>query len=259
MSALASIQAWMQSAIAAEDMPDDEAGAHLLPSSRLPPEGRLAIHRRGYRARLVRCLRDELPLLRAALDDEVFDLFALDYLAKHPPASYTLDELDRRFADFLREERPDRDDDAREWWPDLMIDLARLDRLTRDVFDGPGAEDRQLLDADAIDAGTDLRAIAPVPHRRETFGFELLPFVAAVRRGEARPALPRRGAQALVIYRRAFVVHHRATTEREWMLIAALEAGSPVDAAREIEALRALAAAGLLLQSESTDPDQGAV
>lgn len=188
-TSLDALQRWMQAAIA-EGEGEEAAAEHLLPSSRLSPAGRLAIYQRGYQARLLRCLREELPLVRAALDDEVFDLFALEYLAKHPPASYTLDELDRRFVDFLRAERP-AIDGAHEWWTDLLIDLARLDRVTRDVFDGR------------------------VPSCVETFGFELIPFASAVRRGEARPPLPVARSQTLLIYRRAFVVHYRAQHEPE--------------------------------------------
>ena len=52
----------------------------LAPSSQQSAEERLAVYAHAYWARLLECLREEFPIVRAAVGDEAFDAFAVGYL-----------------------------------------------------------------------------------------------------------------------------------------------------------------------------------
>ena len=93
-------------------------------------------------------------MLAQAVGQEAFDQFALGYLQSYPSTSYTLGKLGGRFAEYLEETRPDRAEaEAGEvGWPDLLIDLARLEWAIGEVFDGPGVEREPVLDPAALQA-----------------------------------------------------------------------------------------------------------
>ena len=102
----------------------------------------LGLYQRGYTLRLTKCLAEQFPALCHALGKPLFDQFALKYLRECPSDSYTLYELGKRFAEFLQQDRPDKDlpNEARESWIDFMIDLARYERLHFKLFDAHGHE-----------------------------------------------------------------------------------------------------------------------
>jgi hypothetical protein len=157
MPNLPETQRWMQQLIVAPGI--DRPGRVedlILPSSRQTSDERLAIYSRAYVARLIECLRAEYPMLCRALEQDLFDEFAVGYLAQHPPTSYTLAKLGEKFPDFLAAARPT---DADADWSDGMIDLARLEWETNVVFDGPGLENEPSLDATAFADPSTLRVI----------------------------------------------------------------------------------------------------
>src|SRR5713226_137689 len=106
---LGQIQRWMQATImhpvgVAEGMASTEARRHIdvgpdaaetivNRSQALSALERLAIYGYAYYARLLECLREEFPVLKHALDEEVFDAFAVGYLQQYPSRSYTLFQL----------------------------------------------------------------------------------------------------------------------------------------------------------------------
>src|SRR5258707_520194 len=99
------------------DVGADEAEQVLTRSQALSGVERLAIYSSAYYARLLECLREEFAVLRHALDDEVFNAFAVDYIRTYPPGSYTLCQLGANFPRFLSESRPPREEgtDAPDW------------------------------------------------------------------------------------------------------------------------------------------------
>lgn len=111
----------------------------VRPSASLTAEQRLALYARSYQLRLLECMRELHPALHYALGPTLFDDFTLDYLQSNASTSYTLFELDRGFADHLRATRPELAD-GEEPWPSFLVDLARLERLFLQVYDGPGVE-----------------------------------------------------------------------------------------------------------------------
>ena len=120
---LGQIQRWMQAAImhpvgveegiaSAEarrhiDIGPDEAETVVTRSRALTAMDRLAIYGYAYYARLLECMREEFPVLKHALGEEVFDAFAVGYLQQYPSRSYTLFQLAANFPQYLAETRPD--------------------------------------------------------------------------------------------------------------------------------------------------------
>src|SRR5258708_18726791 len=155
---LGQIQRWMQATImqpggvvegmaSAEarrliDVGPDEAESVVTRSRALTALERLAIYGYAYYARLLECLREEFPVLKHALGEELFDAFAAEYLQQYPSRSYTLFQLGTNFPRFLEETRPNREGKRRSAadWPDFLIDLATLELTFNEVFDGPSLE-----------------------------------------------------------------------------------------------------------------------
>jgi hypothetical protein len=254
------IQRWMQAAImhpvsvaegiaSAEarshiDVGPDEAETVVTRSRALSALERLAIYGYAYYARLLECLREEFPVLKQALGEEIFDAFAVEYLGLYPSRSYTLFHLGTNFPRFLAETRPDRDGEgsAAPNWPDFLIDLATLELTFNEVFDGPGVEGEPLLDADQ------LRAIAPerllearlvgVPCLRLlALRYPVHGYFSAVRRHED-PDPPGPAETCLAVTRRRYVVRHYELSRPAYELLSALLAGAPVGQAisRAVEA-----------------------
>ncbi|WP_143076721.1 DNA-binding domain-containing protein [Streptomyces sp. MUSC 14] len=188
-SSLAAVQRWMQSVILHPT--GEDPGHTITASSRLSARERLLVHQRGYRLRLLECMRSLHPGSVHLLGQEIFDGFALEYLEAHPSRSPALAGLSAGFAGHLARTRPDAEPGAeREGWIDLLIDLIRFERAFTEVLDGPGPED-----------GT-----GPAPPLRLLLVYAPVhTYLAAVRRGEdPEPPAPRQVRLALV--RRNFTV-----------------------------------------------------
>lgn len=219
---------------------------------------RLSIYANAYYARLLECLGEEFPVLKQTLGEETFDAFATDYLQRYPSQSYTLGKLGESFAVYLAETRPEEGDQADEGalaevdsgetddpnggelpadWPNFLIDLAALEWIFSQVFDGPGIEGQTLLTSEqlqAIDAEQWPSArLEVVPCLKLlALRFPVNAFYTAMRRGE-EPALPGPGASWLAITRRDFIVRRHELTERQYELLSALVAGDTIGAAIE--------------------------
>jgi hypothetical protein len=148
---LGTLQGWMQARVLEPDPADPAIARRLTASRRLDAAARLAIVARSHHARVLECLREQLPAFARLCGPELFEGFARDYLVAHPPRGYTLAELDAGLADHLEATRPDRDE--RQAWVDVLVELVRLERCFRAAFDGPGLEPATPpeLDADALD------------------------------------------------------------------------------------------------------------
>src|SRR5215213_1488697 len=103
---LSQIQNWMQSVLVE---PDSQASLEdfINESSRLNAARHLNIYRQSYIARLRECMKNQFSALAFALGEDLFQMFADQYLDAHPSRSYTLNNLGKNFPDFLEETRPD--------------------------------------------------------------------------------------------------------------------------------------------------------
>jgi hypothetical protein len=247
MRELDQLQRWMQTVVmhmggAAEGVASAEARQRIdvgpedvekvvLPSTQLSGLERLEIYNRGYFARLVDCLREEFPVLRHALGEEAFDQFAVDYLQKYPSQSYTLNQLGARFPDYLAESRPAEDQESHKW-PDFLIDLAKLELVYNEVFDGPGVEDQALLDPEqlraiAAESWPEVRIVPVCCLRLLAFQFPVHKYFAGVRK-KKNPRFPRPVDSFLAVTRRRYIVRRYELTRAQYVLLSALAAGQPV-------------------------------
>jgi hypothetical protein len=231
----AGIAAGVESPEARREIPlDSDRIEQVIGRSRsLDSISRLAVYGNAYIARLTECLAEDFPALSHALGEETFLSFAMSYLQEHPSRNYSLVELGRNFPRYLADHRPD--DIPAPGWPDFLIDLARVERLYCEVFDGPGVEGQTLLSVEELQSVPpesigQLRLI-PVPclHLVE-LRFPVHEYLTAVRRGEA-PEIPAPEPTWLVVTRREFVVRRGAVSQPEFLLLRALQEGACLEAA----------------------------
>jgi len=210
----------------------------LTRSSRLQAIDRLAVYGSAYYARLLDCLREEFPVLKHALGDEVFDAFAAGYLQQYPPRSYTLFELGKEFPRFLRDTRPALDaTHGPTDWADFLIDLATLERTFNEVFDGPGIEGQSLLDPEQLasfpaDRIADARFVPACCFRLVSLRYPVHSCFTAVRKGQD-PTPPNPEDTYLAVTRRWYVVRHFELSRPSFDLLNALGAGEPLSRAIE--------------------------
>lgn len=196
-------------------------------SRQLSAAERIGIYHNAYFARLLECLREEFQVFHRTVGEEVFDAFALDYLVKHPPHSYTLGRLGERFPQFLAETRPEGEEAGD--WSDFLIDLATLERAIGEVFDGPGVESEPPLGPDALarvpaECWAEVR-LAPAPCLRLlTLRFPVQRYYTAARRGQDEPPPPAAPTH-LAVSRLNFVVRHHDLSPVEFALLGGLIAG----------------------------------
>jgi hypothetical protein len=82
----------------------DVAAEFIKPNDRLTSLERLQIYSRSYWYRLISCIYDDSPGLRALLGEKKFSALVRAYLAKYPSRSFTLRDLCSRLPQFIREE-----------------------------------------------------------------------------------------------------------------------------------------------------------
>lgn len=215
------------------DVAADDVERVVLPSQKLDALSRLKVYGSSYFARLLECLRSEFTALVSILGEETFDAFGFEYLRTYPPHSYTLGQLGANFPKFLRENQP-AEDLASETptWSHLLVDLARLERLYSEVFDGPGTEGGEHLrpeDLQSIppEVWPECR-LRPVPCLRlEAFDFPVHEYRSAVS-NEDDPVPPGPEPTFLVVTRRDYVVRRTAVPEDEFTTLRALVNGATV-------------------------------
>jgi hypothetical protein len=244
------LQRWMQTAIVhpssvLEGMDSESArsqidvGAErvetvLTRSRALTAVERLAIYGTAYYARLLECLRDEFPVLKQALGEELFDAFAVGYLQEYPSQSYTLVELGANFPRHLAETRPDTEGNGEHGvdWPDFLIDLATLERTFNEVFDGPGTEGKPPLDAGRLleippEEFLESRLVSAACLRLLALRYPVHRYYSAIR-NEQETELPDPAVTFLAVSRRNYIVRHHELSRPAYELLSALVAGQTV-------------------------------
>lgn len=210
----------------------------VLRSRRLGSADRLRVYGNAYFARLLECLRAEFPAMVKALGEEAFDGLAFGYLLEHPSASYTLSRLAAELPGHLARTRPPRDADLTDNNPDFadfLIDLATLERTYSEVFDGPGPEQTDSLNASDVEGLTadQFAAARLVLHdcvRLLTLRFPVHEFASAVRQGRETD-FPVARPTRLVVTRRDYIVRRIEVTPPQFELLAALQRGDSLGAA----------------------------
>ncbi len=100
----------------------------MAPNDRMSGFERLEIYARQYWFRLLDCLYDDYPALRAFLGERRFHQLCRNYLAQHPSTSWTLRNLGSELPSFITEPRA-RDIAQVEWAQTLAFDEAQKEPL----------------------------------------------------------------------------------------------------------------------------------
>lgn len=251
------VQRWMQAVITHPDGvlsgADGEAARDLIDVGRgnlesvvtrsraLEASDRLAIYANAYYARLIECIGDVFPVLKRVLGEEVFDGFAFDYLQSYPSKRYTLNDLGDKFVDFLRETRPDPDEEKNEAdWADLLINLATLEWTIYEVFDGPGTEQDRMLEAGDVEgvdpsAWLEIHLQAPPCLKLLVLAYPVNSFYTAVRSTEDELEVPFPDAVVtyVAISRRDYIVRRYDLTRPQYELLRVLQEGGTIGQALE--------------------------
>jgi hypothetical protein len=212
------------------DVTNDEIDQVVTRSRELAASDRLGTHGHVYIARLQECLRAEFPILSHALGENLFRLFTFDYLKQYPSRSYTIKRLAENFNLYLTESLTNNDapGDSTEGWRDFILDLAAMERAFNDVFDGPGVEGHQVLDANQSIQTTnrfmETRFLSVVCLKLLAFRYPVSRYFTAVRNNEA-PTFPKAAETFLVMTRRDYIVRIHELTQVQYEVLSALVAG----------------------------------
>jgi len=234
---LARRQQWMQTVLSnaqsldsglgdAEEIESGSLQSLVAPSSKLNSFQRLEIYRRSYYARLIECFRSLFPALRQALGERLFESFAIDYLQRYPPTSYTLEDLANAFPQHLRNTRPEAKG-ADTTWPDFIIELAELEQRCLKIYDAEGTEGKQTPDRRNVLDLSDIQLLECAPAPASVFhlfqsNYPVHNYIAQVRKDEdAGIPLPRQ--TYLAITRRRFRVHFHELSETQYLFAKRLD------------------------------------
>ncbi|MFL6843379.1 MAG: putative DNA-binding domain-containing protein [Allosphingosinicella sp.] len=239
-ASLPEVQRWMQDAVRFPGaIGAEEIERRFLAGGRFDAADGLAVYQRGYFLRLASCMREQFPALCHALGRELFDDFVADYVREKPPESHTLYDLGRRFAGFLEESRPDRDESEREGWIDFMVDLACFERQVFALFDAPGHEGKAFAGPETADERLRLQPAFAL-------GAYLYPvhlYYHSVRRGEAA-ALPPAERSFVALVRTDYVTRTIPLAEPHHVFLSAMAGGGGVEAGLEAVARHLAASLG---------------
>jgi hypothetical protein len=129
------------------------AASFIKPNDRLTSFERLEIYNRQYWFRVLSCLMDDFPGLRAILGEKKFDRLAEAYLAECPSRSFTLRDLGSRLPAWVERNPRFLRPHAR-----AALDMARLEWAQVVAFDGPLETPLQPQDlVEGFDPGMKLR------------------------------------------------------------------------------------------------------
>jgi hypothetical protein len=110
----------------------DVVAQFIKPNDRLTSLERIEIYNRQYWFRVLDCLYDDYPGLRAILGDRKFYKLRVAYLTKNPSGSFALRNLGSRLEEFIREDprwtRPRQE---------ICLEMARFEWAQIVAFDGP--------------------------------------------------------------------------------------------------------------------------
>lgn len=246
MRDLKAIELWMQTAKAHSsaikpraagsaahgkiDIPNKEVDRVTTRSKVLTVAEHLSIYNRSNFATFKEYLRAEFPILLHALGDNLFELFTIDYLQYYPSLSHTLNILAEGFHKYLAETHPDIEHrrGPKERWPDFIIDLATMERAFNEVFDGPGVEGQETLDADKSIETTDrfmeTRFLPVVCLKLLAFRYPVNKYFTAVRNNK-NPTFPDPAESFLALTRRDYIVCIHELTRVQYEVLSALVAG----------------------------------
>jgi hypothetical protein len=231
----------------ADEMADANADRYIKPNDRMSAHERLEIYARQYWFRLLDCLYDDYPGLRALLGQKRFHALCRAYLEAHPSASWTLRNLGSKLETFLRA-RHDLTgakseaaiDIARfEWAQVVAFDEAQKRPLLIDDLLGVSADELHLglqpyLTLLELDYAVDTYFMAARSGERATRGEASNALVESPQRSASkRVPLPKRQKLWLVVHRCDNDIYFKRIEREEFILLQRLRAGDLLSQALE--------------------------
>jgi hypothetical protein len=223
------------------------ASEFIKPNDRLSSFERLEIYNRQYWFRVLDCLYDDYPGLRAVVGEAKFLKLARAYLARYPSDSYTLRDLGNRLEQFLHDE-PDLAAPHQE----LALDMVRFEWAQVVAFDGPAKE--PITPDEILDTPPDKLKLGLQPYLSLLeLDFEVDDFLIAIKkrdsdalRGEASNAmkaapkahrrlkrirLPKRSKIYLAVHRHDNVLYYKRLEAEAFAVLRLLGCGLTVEEA----------------------------
>lgn len=235
MSRLDELQTWMaaalqsQRAVERDDALTAEARSRITGNDRMRPESQLEVYREQFWLRHTGALLEDFEALSALLGQSQWERLTQEYLAAHPPDSFTLRDLGQRLPVFMED---------LQWLshPRLCLDMARAEWAYVEAFD---AANSAPLNAERL--GAIPEAAWPTARISLSPALRLLSVrypVAALRRkirlGEDWEIPSSETPQNLVIYRGLDRdLHHEVLGDLQFALLQALAAGQALVPAAE--------------------------
>jgi hypothetical protein len=220
------------------------AADFVKPNSFLTSVERLEIYARSYWFRVLDCLYEDYPGVRAILGRRRFMKLATAFLAQFPSGSFTLRNLGSRLPAFIQAQPAFSAPNT-----PLAFDMARFEWAQVVAFDGPALP--LLTQDDILDAGPVLR-VALQPHITlldsaypvDHFALALKKRDDALRgeasnaltsmpgsRPAARPRLPRPERTFVAVHRQQNMLYFKRLDPPAFAILAALRDGKPLSAA----------------------------
>ena len=237
------------------------ADRFIKPNDRLSAFERLEIYNRVYWFRVLDCLYDDYPGLRAIVGEKKFMDLATAYLAKYPSVSFTLRNLGQRLEKFLREEphwiAPHKElalDMTRfEWAQVVAFDDAALPPITADeILDTPRSKLRlglqPYLSLVELNYAVDRfflavqKRDADVLRDEASNTFEAMP---QAKRRKKKVRLPTRERIYVAVHRYDNALYYKRLDPEAFAILQAIGQGATVEEACE----------GALRKSKRTDAD----
>lgn len=215
------------------------AAEFIKPNDRLSSLERLEIYNRQYWFRVLDCLYDDFPGLRAVLGERKFHQLRVAYLTRYPSESFNLRDLGGRLERFLREEP--------HWTHPheaLSLDMARFEWAHIVAFDGearPALTVDDLLGKDPAKLRLGVQPYLTLLEIR----YPLDEFVIAVKRrpprseasnavetpterASARPRRPRPERTLVAVHRHNNSVYYKRLTPPQYRVLTRLRDGATI-------------------------------
>jgi hypothetical protein len=228
------VQRWMQSVVvhpgpveegvaspeAEAQVPASRVGEVILASRTLTPVERVGIYHGMYLLRMEEALETDYPALQHFLEPQGFRGLVAAYVQVHPSRSYTLNRLGDHFAEFVKTAPgvPRRD---------FCHELARLELLVSQVFDGPETKSlsAEAIAAVPVDAWERARLTPVAAFRLGAFRYPVNAYLQSTQGDDHNHPKPRLKDEWVAIFRRDYRVRRVDLTRPAHDLLADLVAG----------------------------------
>ena len=198
----------------------------VLPSATLTARERMAIYGRMYAARLEECLADDYKVVHVLLGCDGFSRLCRRYITRHPPSSWTLNELGAAFPAFVR--RVPRLPRAA-----LVRDVSKIERAMSEAFDAEQAAPLTSADIAKVPAAAwaTARLVPSASLRLLALGTHANRVVTSVLQDRGVPADDAAGPTWVAVYRKEYRVWRLDLTAPMHAALSALVRGKPLAAA----------------------------